>query len=96
MVANMGGVPSADSISPFVLRKLLPSKVCAALAPRQTMLGLKEAISKQSQRRLAVISCAFRLAWMRRFPPWLPFEVLDNIGHVSFASVDPRQLQSMI
>jgi hypothetical protein len=50
-------------------RKSLPSKAWAAVAPKQMItLGRTSAISASSHGRQALISMAFGLAWMRRFP----------------------------
>ena len=52
-----------------VTRKSLPSRACAAVAPRHTIaLGFTTAISESSHGRQAVISRKLGLAWILRFP----------------------------
>ena len=70
-VAITFGASGDGTTSPrrWLTRKAAPSRLCAAVAPRQTMTsGFTTAISASSHGRQARISCAFGLAWMRRLP----------------------------
>jgi hypothetical protein len=70
-VARMCGARGESRSSPrfWVTRNARPSSVCAAVAPRQTMIsGLSKAISESSHGRHAAISAPFGFLWMRRLP----------------------------
>ena len=80
-----------------VTRKLFPSNVCAAVAPRQTMsFGRTRSNSTSSQGRHAWISLALGF-WCKVLTGFgFPFEVFHHIGDVSLASIDARLDQRFV